>query len=132
MIEVERLTGRGTLFPSQMFHDVGLYDDIHFQQCGDPELPVRAKFKAGYKLLINYDAVVISQVPNEFDVNTKLKYSLSDWREYFFGIRSHFNLRDHYWFARNVAPSSFWFLRYFLFDFIRTVGHFFFRLKLLR
>ena len=131
-IEVDRLTGRGTMFPAKMFRAIGLYDEVHFQQCGDPELPVRAKFKAGYELFVNYNAVVISQVPKDVDVNTKETYSLSDWREYFFGIRSHFNIRDHFWFAWNVAPNTFWFLRFFLLDLIRTIGHFLLRLNFLR
>jgi hypothetical protein len=48
-VDVSYLTGRGVLIPVQEFHEVGLYDDIHFQQCGEPELPVRAK-NAGYRL----------------------------------------------------------------------------------
>jgi GT2 family glycosyltransferase len=59
IVAVDRLTGRGTLFPSQVFRGVGLYDNTHFRQCGDTELPVRASFKFGYPLLVSYDAILI-------------------------------------------------------------------------
>ncbi len=42
-VEVSLLTGWGTLVPIRVFREIGLYDDEHFQQCGDTELPVRAK-----------------------------------------------------------------------------------------
>ena len=130
-IEVSKLTGRGTLFPLRVFRDLGLYDEAHFRHCGDPELPLRAKFKAGYTLLVNYDAVVISRVAEKKNINTKEHYTLSDWKEYFFGIRSHFNIMDHYWLARNSAPNYFWFIRYFSLEIVRIIGHYFLRLKIL-
>jgi GT2 family glycosyltransferase len=40
-LEVSYLTGWETLVPVRVFQEVGLYDDKHFQRCGDTELPVR-------------------------------------------------------------------------------------------
>ncbi len=47
-VDASLLTGWGTLIPVVVFRKIGLYDDKHFQQCGDTELPVRAK-NAGYR-----------------------------------------------------------------------------------
>jgi len=130
ILEVSKLTGRGTLFPSKVFREVGLYDEEHFKQCGDPELPSRANFKFGFQLFVSYDAVVISKVSTQENINSKNQYRLTDLREYLFGIKSHFNLRDRYWFARNIAPNPFWFVRYFTLNVLRTIYHFLVRLKL--
>jgi GT2 family glycosyltransferase len=130
MIPVSKLTGRGTLFPCKVLREVGIYDEVHFKQCGDTELPSRAHFKFGYPLFVSYDAVVISHVGNGEGINEREYYTISDIGEYFLGIRSHFNLKDHYWFARKVAPNFFWFLRYFPLDLVRIIGRFLIRLKL--
>ena len=130
IVEVDRLTGRGTLFPSEVFRNTGLYDEIHFKQCGDTELPVRANFKQGYPLLVSYDACVISYPGNKNSINDKERYALSDFKEYFFGIRSHFNLIDKYWIASNIAPNKVWFTRYYFFNAGRIIGRFVTRLSL--
>lgn len=130
MLPIPKLTGRGTLFPTRVFREVGLYDNVHFKQCGDMELPSRAHLKYGYPLFINYDAVVISAVGDKKDVNTCSHYTLMQIGEYFFDIRSHFNVKDHYWFARNIAPNWFWFIRFVTLEFMRNVYHFVSRLRL--
>ena len=129
-VEVSKLTGRGTLFPSEAFRVAGLYDNDHFKQCGDTELPVRASFKHGYSLFISYDAVVISFPSTKVDINSKRHYQLRDAPKYFFNIRSHYNVKDHFWFAHNVAPNKLWFLRFVTLEFLRNVGHFAIRLRL--
>lgn len=131
LVQVDRLTGRGTLFPARVFKEVGLYDEVHFRQCADTELPVRANFKAGYPLFVIYDAVVESYPGDNKNINQRGTFTFSDIGEYFFGIRSNFNLKYHYWFARNVSPNPAWFIRYFVLDLIRTVGHFFVRFEVL-
>jgi GT2 family glycosyltransferase len=128
-VEVDILTGRGTLFPSQLFREAGLYDEVHFKQCGDTELPVRVNFKFGYPLLVSYDAVVISYPGNKKNINDRKTYTLSDFKEYFFGIRSHSNLIDKFWIAYNIAPSKFWFVRYYFFNVGRIIGRFITRLR---
>jgi len=130
LVKVDRLTGRGTLFPSVVFREAGLYDEVHFRQCGDPELPLRANFKYGYPLFISYDAVVISYPGKGKSVNDKKNYTLSDFHEYFFGIRSHFNIKDKYWIAHNIAPNKFWFIRYYAFNLMRIIGRYLTRLRL--
>ncbi len=127
--KVSRVTGRGTLFPSQVFREVGLYDEWHIKQCADTELPVRANFKFGYPLFVSYDAVVFSHVREKENINLKAYYKLSDFKDYFFDIRSHFNLKNRFLIARRIAPNKIWFVRYLLFNVLRTIGHFILRLK---
>lgn len=129
MLTIPKLTGRGTLFPIKVFREVGLYDNVHFKQCGDMELPSRAHLKYGYPLFISYDAVVISDVGDKKNINTRSHYTLAQIREYFFDIKSHFNIKDHYWFAWNIAPNWFWFIRFVTLQFIRNVYHFVVRLR---
>ena len=90
IIDASFLTGRGTLIPIEVFRRVGLYDEAHFQQCGDTELPVRAK-KHGYRLIVSYAAVVKTPLAMCAPINTTECYRLSDVKSYFFGIKS--NLR---------------------------------------
>jgi GT2 family glycosyltransferase len=129
VIEVHSLTGRGTMFPSKVFREVGLYDGKHFKQCGDTELPLRANFKFGYPLLVSYDAIVISYPGGKNHINDKETYKITDLKEYLFSIRSHFNLIDKYWIASNIAPNKAWLLRYYFFDTARIIGHFINRLR---
>jgi GT2 family glycosyltransferase len=128
VVEISKLTGRGVLFPSQVFREVGLYDNDHFKQCGDAELPTRAGLKFGYSLLVSYDAVVVSCLGDKDSINEYQYYTISDAKEYFWGIKSHFNLKDHYWFARKIAPNWLWFIRFAILEFLRNVYHFVIRL----
>ena len=132
LVQVDQLTGRGTLFPAAAFREGGLYDNAHFLQCGDTELPVRAHFKHSYSLFVAYDAVVVSYPGNPNHINSREHYKLGDAREYFLGVRSNFNLRYRFWYAYNIAPNPFWFLRYFLLDLLRITGHFVSRLQVVQ
>lgn len=128
-IEVSEVTGRGSLFPSQVFREVGLYDENHIKQCADTELSIKANLKHGFPLRITYDAIVISHLGNKSDVNTKKFFTLSDARDYFFSIKSHYNLINRYWISRSIAPNKSWFLRYLSLNLIRTILHFIIHLR---
>ncbi len=123
-IEASYLTGRGTLISVEAFHELGLYDDQHFQQCGDTELPLRAK-AAGYKLYLIYRAVIKSRLEGGDPLNVDQTYRLSDLKDYYFGIRSNMRLRYRYHFARAAAGKN-WlrFSVYFLCELARITVHF--------
>jgi N-acetylglucosaminyl-diphospho-decaprenol L-rhamnosyltransferase len=91
-VDVSLLTGWGTLIPVRVLRDVGLFDEKHFQQCGDTELTVRAK-NHGYRLLVSYAAIVRLHVDQAAGINTLLNYSLKDLKEYFFGVKSYARLK---------------------------------------
>jgi len=122
--EVSTLTGRGTLIPVGVFKQIGLYDDNHFQQCGDTELPVRA-IKQGYKLFVSYKAVVKSHLNGGDYINVNNTYRLQDLKKYFFGIKSNMRLKYRFYFARSFSNKNpFRFLVFFTMDMIRISFYF--------
>jgi GT2 family glycosyltransferase len=127
---VSILPGRGTLYPVSVFKKVGLFDDRHFQQCGDIELPRRA-FLSGYELFVYYGAVVKTVVDNvnTENINSKASYSLKDFTRYFFDIRSNFRIRYRYSFSRSSSANPFSSFTYFLCDMTRVTSHFISRLS---
>jgi N-acetylglucosaminyl-diphospho-decaprenol L-rhamnosyltransferase len=123
-VDVSFLSGRGTLIPVQVFHDVGLYDDRHFQQCGDTELPVRAK-KAGYCLVVSYSIIVkIHQIASS-DINISNHYSMKDLKRYFFNVKSDCRLKYRFFFGLKTARNPLQCLSFLIFDLCRVTCHFF-------
>ena len=128
-VEVSTLTGRGVLIPAEGFRKIGLYDEKHFLQCGDTELPVRAA-RAGYKLIVSYDAVVFGYAEDRGNINHMQRYRLSDAWNYFWDVRSHCYLPDRFWFALSASRGTLRGIRYFAFDLARVIFHFVVRLEL--
>jgi GT2 family glycosyltransferase len=126
--EVSVLTGRGVLFPSRVFRQIGLYKDGHYLQCGDTELPRRAHM-AGYKLIVSYDVPVYSVVRDEGHINQTKKFKPSDIKRFYFDVRSHFNLRDRFWFAYDTTPNLVQGTVFLICDFLRITHHFVRRLR---
>jgi GT2 family glycosyltransferase len=122
------LTGRGTLIPMQVFHDIGLYDDRHFQQCGDTEFPVRAQ-KAGYQLVVSYAAAVKSPLKSSDGINVSDRYLLKDLKTYFLGIKSNCRVKYRYFFSLNTSTNPCQFASFLILDLARVTGHFLLRLK---
>jgi N-acetylglucosaminyl-diphospho-decaprenol L-rhamnosyltransferase len=127
-VDASLLTGWGTLIPIQVFREIGLYDDKHFQQCGDTELPVRAK-NAGYRLMVSYRARVKVHVDASDAVNVAIGYSLWDAKHYFFGVKSNFRIKYRFFLGFNTARNPLAFLSFLVFDGLRITGHFFLRLR---
>jgi GT2 family glycosyltransferase len=129
--EVSMLSGYGMLIPVHVFRDIGLFDDKHFQQCGDNELPARAR-KHGYRLLVSYAAIVKLHVDQAAEINMAVRYSLNDLREYFFGVRSYTRLKYRFFFSYNTATSGAAFCCFLLCDVARITFHFLWRLRFRR
>ncbi len=129
LTHVSLLTGWGTLIPCRVFSDVGLFDAKHFQQCGDTELPVRAR-NAGYQLVVSYDAILKVHLNASDGVNVATHYSLKDIKRYFCDVKSNFRLKYRWYFNRNTARNRIAFVSFGLFDMARITGHFIARLRL--
>jgi N-acetylglucosaminyl-diphospho-decaprenol L-rhamnosyltransferase len=128
-VDVSFLTGWGTLIPMSVFREVGLYDDKHFQQCGDIELPVRAK-NAGYRLIVSYAPIVkIHTDPSDGGKNAASSYSLRDLYGYFFDIKSNFRLKYRFFFSLKTARNPVAFISFLLFDLVRISWHFLVRVR---
>lgn len=119
--EVDLLPGRGTLIPIKVFHDIGLYDRKHFPQyIADEEFSLRAK-KAGYDLILCYDAIVLSEVFKSGINWIYSKPTLKSFLRSLFNIKSANNLRVRYHFARKHARN---FIVYLFCDYLRLFGSF--------
>jgi GT2 family glycosyltransferase len=128
-VDVSLLTGWGTLFPVAVFKEVGLYDERHFKQCGDTELPVRAKNR-GFRLILSYGAIVKVHLDQTAGINTLSRYSLRDAKEYFFGVKSNARLKYRIHFSYSTAKSTLAFVSFFICDLTRVTVHFIKRLRL--
>jgi GT2 family glycosyltransferase len=126
---VSWLTGRGTVIPINVFWRIGLYNAKHYQQCGDPELPVRAH-AAGFRLVVSYACVVKTHTKASYGVNVQERYTLRDLENYFFGVGAYTKLKIRWFFAYDTAKNPVRFVSFLLFDLARITGHFLLRLQL--
>lgn len=129
MEKVSTVTGRGVLVPVETYRDIGLYDERHFRQCGDTELPRRAYAK-GYSLYVSYDLKTYDNCVDEFGSGARSHYYLEDLRWHFFDLRSHTHLKTRFWFAIKTATNPVQGLCFLISDFVRVAGHFLSRLRL--
>ncbi len=102
---VDLLSGRGTLIPLSVFRQVGLFDATALPQyAADYELARRAH-RAGFKLYVDYDAILWSR-RNATGLNNQAR-SLS-WREWFSSfnsLKSANRLVTRYRFAARACPK---------------------------
>jgi N-acetylglucosaminyl-diphospho-decaprenol L-rhamnosyltransferase len=126
--DVSLLTGWGTLIPVQGFHEIGLYDDKHFQQSGDTELPVRMR-NVGYRLIVSYACVAKTWIDATASVNITERYLLRDLKRYLFDVKSNYRLRYRYFFAYDTARNPFAFVTFLSLDLLRVLAHFLRRAK---
>lgn len=118
---VDVLPGRGTLIPAGVFRKIGLYDSKHLPHYGaDYEFSRRAHVN-GYELLINYGAVVVSDVKMTGLNNRINKLGWSDLIGSFFSIRSPNNLMNRWQFAR-LCCSGWRFPVFYLCDVGRVIA----------
>jgi capsular exopolysaccharide synthesis family protein len=128
-VEVSVLNGMGTLIPVPVFRKIGLYDERHFQQCGDYEFPTRAS-NHGYSLIVAYDAVVKMPPETSAGINLKTTYTIKDLKSFFFDIKSNYRLKYRIFFAYNIARNPLAFLSYVVCDITRITFHFVSRVRL--
>jgi N-acetylglucosaminyl-diphospho-decaprenol L-rhamnosyltransferase len=127
LVNVSTLPGRGVIYPVSVFKKIGLFDDIHFKQCGDFELPTRA-LRKGFNLYVYVNSIVKTIYPDTLHMNEK-KYDLKDFKQYFFGIKSNCNLKYEYYLAFNTRKNLFQFLIFYICSALRIIFHFFANLR---
>lgn len=120
---VHFLTGRGVLYPIEVFTEFGLLDDVHFKQCGDTEFPIRLK-RRGYSLIVDYNCRVYMDSADSFAANVSSEVNFGMWRNFFFDIRSNRNLKYTYYFCRAMSGGSLYFLPHLVYSYCLTVGGF--------
>jgi GT2 family glycosyltransferase len=118
---VSVLTGRGVMVPCKVYRKIGLYDDRHFQQCGDTELPRRANLK-NFPIYVCYDLVTYNTDPEY--VSLKRRFKTKKIWDYFFDTRSQTRLKYRYWFAINTAANPLQCTCFLLCDLTRVIVNF--------
>jgi GT2 family glycosyltransferase len=121
------LTGRGVLVPLEVFRTCGNFD-ARYLQSGDLEFSRRAA-KAGFSLLVCYGvrALCYSKGGN---LNEADSYSLSDLREYFFGVHSWAQLSTLWKDAMSMTESPGQGLVWFALKVVRATVNFFTHVRL--
>ena len=125
---VNTLTGRGVLIPINVFQKIGLYDTIHFKQGGDIEFPARARLH-GYNLVVCYNLIVRCNSDATFATNDKKIYKLNQLKDYFFHIKSNYNIKYRFWYAYKTSRTLFHAITYFIWDMARTSLNFLRKLR---
>jgi N-acetylglucosaminyl-diphospho-decaprenol L-rhamnosyltransferase len=128
-VKVSLLNGAGTLIPVPVFHEIGLYDEKHFQHGGDTELPIRASNK-GYSLIVAYGAVVKIHPETTAGINVQRNYSFRDLKTFFFGVKSYYRLKYRIFFAYNTSRNPLAFCSFLISDLTRITFHFLSRVRL--
>jgi GT2 family glycosyltransferase len=91
---VDTLPGRGLLVPRVVFEKIGLFDIKTFPHYwADYDFTCNAN-KAGFEVLINYDAPLYIFPDESGDRKTKKKKDLQSFYNHLFGIRGGGNLRN--------------------------------------
>ncbi|MFD2570788.1 glycosyltransferase family 2 protein [Spirosoma soli] len=119
LIDTDLLPGRGSLFPSSVFKELGLFNEKRFPHyMADEELSLRAR-RAGYQLYINAKSVVYSYI-DDTALNTvhKNKKSFRYLLDNFVLLKSPNNLRIRWHWAQNTK----WPYLYFVLDTSRVIA----------
>ncbi len=118
--EVTYLPGKGVLFPVNTFRDVGLYDEAHLPQYhADTDLVLRA-YEAGYKVLVDFDSIVYSEVNTNNMVLPEQEMTLRAMASTFVGRYSMNNFGIYNYYAKKHFPGRKF---RFLFNiYYRTIG----------
>lgn len=113
-IESDFLPGRGTLFPINVFEELGYFDQENFPHyAADEDFVLKCK-KADYKIVVAPKAIVLSYA-NETCIQAK-KTSFYQFKSSFYTIKSPNNLNKRWVWAKKNAPFPF---VYFIFDLLR-------------
>ena len=118
-----------TLIPARVFRDVRLHDEKHFQQMGDPDLPVRAKNR-GYRLIVSYAAVIKLHVDKRAGNNIASNFPLTDLRNYFSVIKLTCQLKYRFFCHHNTVTSVAQFCCFLVCDLARLTIHLLRQLRL--
>lgn len=123
-VEITHASGRGTLFPIQVFKQLGLFDELHLPHyAADYDFTLKAA-RAHYRIYSCLNCKVYSYVEETGIVKVLNQFSIKSFIDYFTSIRSPANLKARWWYGWNNCPK--WLLAiYFVFDFIRISGSYF-------
>ena len=112
--KIDTMTTKGTLYPIKVFEQIGLFDREHFPHyLSDYEYGIRAR-RNGWKLVINYNAVLKNDTENSGFDYTNSDPSFSHFINLLFGKRSRVNILDQFNFIRYCCPNEYKLKNYYL------------------
>jgi GT2 family glycosyltransferase len=110
------LSGRGLYIPISVFSEIGLFDHKNFKHRGDIDIPLRAK-KAGYKLLVAYDAMVYELPQHTYGLDIKKKITTRELYRAMVDFRSSYSFGYVYNYSRIATHNALQFSVFFLCNF---------------
>lgn len=106
VIESDLLPGRGTLIPVSLFHEIGLFDQLHFPQyAADFDFSRRAA-NEGYKLIVSSKSIVRSVVEVS-GIKYKDNPSFRTFYSALFSVKSPIWYKLRYYWAIKHSPIKF-------------------------
>lgn len=121
MQEVTHLPGKGVLLPVKVFRDVGLYDAANLPQYhADTDLVLRAH-KSGYKVFVDFDSIVYSEVNTNNMVLPSDRITIKGMLNTFVGPYSMHNFRVRNYYAKKHIPNNRRF-RYLFTSYVKIIG----------
>ncbi|SDE01057.1 Glycosyltransferase, GT2 family [Mucilaginibacter pineti] len=118
------LYGRGLYIPIAVFKKIGLFNNANFKHRGDMDIPLRAK-KAGFSLLVSYDALVYELPEHTYGLDIKKSVSFKEAVKLLTDFRSSNNIKFIYQYSLIATNNAFQFTVFFmsnLFYNVRRVG----------
>jgi GT2 family glycosyltransferase len=110
------LYGRGLYIPIEVFQQLGLFDEKRFRHRGDMDIPLRAK-KAGFRLLVSYDAIVYELPEHSFALDSKKKLTFREIYKSLTDFRSSNNINFIYNYSDIATHGKLQFVVFFLSNF---------------
>ncbi|WP_446809605.1 glycosyltransferase family 2 protein [Methylomonas sp. 2BW1-5-20] len=124
VIAVTLVSGRGTLFPIEVFRKVGLYDERHLPHYfADYDYSHKAQ-RAGYSIYVCKTCRVFSYVAATGMTTVRDRFSLKSFIGFLTNIKSPANLKARWWYGWNNCPKLL-FPSYIVLDVIRLIGGYF-------
>ncbi len=124
VVAVTHASGRGTLFPMQVFRQLGLYDEQHLPHYGaDYDFTQKAR-RAGFPVYVCKNCKVFSYIDATGMTTVRNELSLKSFINYLTSIRSNSSLKTRWWYAWNNCPKLL-LPSHLLLDVIRVIGNYF-------
>jgi len=117
----EGQSGRGVLFPKEIFEKVGLYDEIRFPQYADRDFSLRCIKENVIQCIDSSSLVYLNFETTQIGINES-KMSINNIKNILFDIKGVYNIKNQYRFLRKHY-KKFWFFWFFLW-----LGSVFFRI----
>lgn len=119
-VEVSYLPGKGVLFPVGVFLRIGIFDAEHFPQYHADSDLILSAHEAGYKVYLDYDSIVYSDVNTKNMVLPDQKMTIRDIIKTFKGPYSASNFQIYRNFAAKHFPDRQF--KFLVTAYIRIVG----------